>query len=70
MKALDGKKRRSISWTEDAEAFDAAVRDDKGPLPATFLLQDIWMFGCTKPTSEVAAVAQTRCAGPSWDRNL
>ena len=37
----------------------ATVRDDKGPLPPTFFLHDIWMFGCTKPTSEVTAVAQT-----------
>ena len=35
------------------------MRDDKDPLPATLLLHDIWMFGCTKPTSEVTSVAQT-----------
>jgi len=52
------------------EAFDAAVRDDKGPLPATFLLHDIWILGCTKPTSEVAAVAQTVVQVPVGTRNL
>ena len=32
------------------------------PLPGTFFLHTMWMFGCTKPTSEVTAVAQTsRC---------
>ena len=41
------------------EPVDATVKDDKGPLPPTFFLHDIWMFGCTKPTSEVTAVAQT-----------
>ena len=39
--------------------IDATVKTEKGPLPATFLLHDLWMFGCTKPTSEVTAVAQT-----------
>ena len=29
------------------------------PRPGTFFLHNIWMFGCTKPTSEVTAVAQT-----------
>ena len=41
------------------EPIDATVKTDSGPLPATFLLHDLWMFGCTKPTSEVTAVAQT-----------
>ena len=31
----------------------------EAPSPPTFFLQDMWMFGCTKPTSEVTAVAQT-----------
>ena len=39
--------------------IDATVKTEQGPLPATFLLHDLWMFGCTKPTSEVTAVAQT-----------
>ena len=41
------------------EPVDAAVRNDRGPLPATFMLKDIWMFGSTKSTSELTAVAQT-----------
>jgi len=51
-------QERYLEQGQGLQAFDAAVRDDKGPLPATFLLQDIWMFGF-KPTSEVTAVAQT-----------
>ena len=59
--------RSSISLNEDwylasgqsLEPIDATVRDDRGPLPSTFFLHNIWMFGCTKPTSEVTAVAQT-----------
>ena len=41
------------------ETLDATVKEDRGPLPTTFLLHDLWMFGCAKPTSEVTAVAQT-----------
>lgn len=52
-------QERYLEQGQGLEAFDAAVHDDKGPLPAMFLLQDLWMFGCTKPTSEVTAVAQT-----------
>ena len=44
---------------QSLEPIDATVRDDRGPLPGTFFLHNIWMFGCTKPTSEVTAVAQT-----------
>ena len=31
----------------------------KSPVPGTFFLHTMWMFGCTKPTREVTAVAQT-----------
>ena len=42
------------------ETMDAEVRDISGShLPGTFFLRDIWMFGCTRPTSEVTAVART-----------
>ena len=50
---------RYLREGQGLEPVDATVKDDKGPLPPTFFLQDIWMFGCTKPTSEVTAVAQT-----------
>ena len=50
---------RYLERGQGLEPFDATVRDDRGPLPPTFFLQDMWMFGCTKPTSEVTAVAQT-----------
>ena len=48
-----------LALGQGLEAIDATVKDDGGPLPTTFLLHDLWMFGCTKPTSEVTAVAQT-----------
>ena len=48
-----------LALGQGLESIDATVKDDRGPLPATFLLHDLWMFGCTKPTSEVTAVAQT-----------
>ena len=48
-----------LALGQGLEPIDATVKNDRGPLPATFLLHDIWMFGCTKPTSEVTAVAQT-----------
>ena len=48
-----------LALGQGLESIDAAVKDDRGPLPTTFLLHDVWMFGCTKPTNEVTAVAQT-----------
>jgi hypothetical protein len=41
------------------EPMDAAVHNDAPLLPTTFLLQDMWMFGITKSTSELTAVART-----------
>ena len=41
------------------EPIDATVQGQGGPLPGTFFLHTMWMFGCTKPTREVTAVAQT-----------
>ena len=48
-----------LAFGQGLEPLDATVKDDRGPLPTAFLLHDLWMFGCTKPTSEVTAVAQT-----------
>ena len=48
-----------FAFGQGLEPLDATVKDDRGPLPTAFLLHDLWMFGCTKPTSEVTAVAQT-----------
>ena len=48
-----------LAYGQSLEPIDATVRDDRGPLPGTFFLHNIWMFGCTKPTSEATAVAQT-----------
>ena len=48
-----------LALGQGLESIDATVKDDRGPLHTTFLLHDLWMFGCTKPTSEVTAVAQT-----------
>ena len=52
-------QERYLRDGQGLEPVDATVRNDRGPLPPTFFLHDIWMFGCTKPTSEVTAVAQT-----------
>jgi hypothetical protein len=52
-----------LALGQGLEPVDATVEDDRGPLPSTFLLHDVWMFGCTKPTSEVTAVAQTPFVG-------
>ena len=41
------------------EPIDATVQGQQSPLPGTFFLHTMWMFGCTKPTREVTAVAQT-----------
>ena len=44
---------------QSLEPIDATVQGNGGPLPGTFFLHTMWMFGCTKPTREVTAVAQT-----------
>ena len=41
------------------DPIDATVQGQTGPVPGTFFLHTMWMFGCTKPTREVTAVAQT-----------
>ena len=41
------------------DSIDATVQGQKSPVPGTFFLHTMWMFGCTKPTREVTAVAQT-----------
>ena len=49
------------------DPIDATVQGQKGPVPETFFLHTMWMFGCTKPTREVTAVAQTPRADTTWD---
>ena len=39
--------------------IDAIIQNDTNPLPTRFLLKDLWIFGNTKPTCEITAVAQT-----------
>ena len=50
-------------WYEDSgqllDPIDATVQGQKSPVPGTFFLHTMWMFGCTKPAREVTAVAQT-----------
>lgn len=43
----------------DTDLVDAHVHNNENPLPKTFFLKDMWMFGITKSTSELAAVART-----------
>ena len=68
---LRARPTPSTAGTEPAsgqglQPEDATVKDDKSPLPSTFLLHNVWMFGRTKPTSEVTAVAQTLLCRTSW----
>ena len=58
-KTSSKRYRIGILLEQGLESLDATVKDDRDPLPATFLLHDVSMFGCTKPTNEVTAVAQT-----------
>ena len=44
---------------QSLDPIDATVQGQQGPVPGTFFLHTMWMFGCTKPTREVTAVAQT-----------
>ena len=66
--ALDGKKtQEQLAALQDwyaasgqhLDPIDATVQGQKSPVPGTFFLHTMWMFGCTKPTREVTAVAQT-----------
>ena len=41
------------------DPVDATVQGQNNPVPQTFFLDTMWMFGCTKPTRELTAVAQT-----------
>ena len=49
------------------DPIDATLQGQKSPVPGTFFLHTMWMFGCTKPTREVTAVAQTPRADTTWD---
>ena len=44
------------------EPLDAAVHDDAPLLPETFRLQDMWMFGITKSTSELTGIYNVQAA--------
>ena len=44
---------------QSLDPIDATVQGQQDPVPGTFFLHTMWMFGCTKPTREVTAVAQT-----------
>ena len=50
---------RYLASGEGLTILDAAVINGKSKVPTTFRLKDIWMFGCTKPTGEITAVART-----------
>ena len=52
-------KDRYLASGEGLTTLDAAVINGRSEVPATFRLKDIWMFGCTKPTGEITAVART-----------
>ena len=50
---------RYLASGEGLKIVDATVSNGQCTVPATFRLKDMWMFGCTKPTSEITAVART-----------
>ena len=50
---------RYLASGEGLTILDAAVSNGKCRVPTSFRLKDMWMFGCTKPTSEITAVART-----------
>ena len=50
---------RYLASGEGLTIVDATVSNGKCKVPTTFRLKDMWMFGCTKPTSEITAVART-----------
>ena len=56
-----------VASGQHLDPIDATVQGQKGPVLETFFLHTMWMFGCTKPTREVTAVAQTPRADTTWD---
>ena len=54
--ALQG---RYLEENKSLTVVDAAIIDGRNPVPNCFVLQDVWMFGSTKSTNEITAVAQT-----------
>ena len=50
---------RYLEENKSLRTMDAAIIDGKNPVPNCFVLQDVWMFGSTKSTNEITAVAQT-----------
>ena len=56
---LQALQERYLAANKSLTIVDASIIDGTNPIPANFMLQDIWMFGSTKPTSEITAVAQT-----------
>ena len=50
---------RYLASGEGLKIVDASVNNGKCRVPTSFRLKDMWMFGCTKPTSEITAVART-----------
>ena len=54
--ALQG---RYLEENKRLRTVDAAIIDGSNPVPHCFVLQDVWMFGSTKSTNEITAVAQT-----------
>ena len=54
--ALQG---RYLEKNKSLSVLDAAIIDGRNPVPNCFVLQNVWMFGSTKSTNEITAVAQT-----------
>ena len=52
-------QERYLADNKRLMTVDASITDGTNPIPLCFMLQDVWMFGSTKPTSEITAVAHT-----------
>ena len=52
-------QERYLRANKRLTTVDASITDGTNPLPPCLMLQDAWMFGSTKPTSEITAVAHT-----------
>ena len=52
-------QERDLLTNKRLTTVDASITDGTNPLPPCLMLQDAWMFGSTKPTSEITAVAHT-----------
>ena len=56
---LNALQERYLAANKRLTTVDATIIGGANPVPQQFALQDVWMFGSTKSTNEITAVAQT-----------